>query len=421
MSKKRLLVVAPALPEFDRNAGSRRLYSWLRILATEYDIAFYMLHRRIGGDSKRYGQALRELGVKIHAPQKTVLELLVQQIDHGVLFEFFHTAERLLPYLRLRRPDLPMVVSCADLHYVRESRAAAFADHPVRALARARRTRRRELGTYGRADMIVTVTEDDRRALVGAAPHTVAAVVPTTYPIARVVPAFSQRIPCSILFVGDFRHAPNADAVLFFYRHVLPLVRRSLRDVAVTIVGDAPPREVRALSSADITVTGWVPDVEPYLTTHCISIAPLRFGAGLKGKIVEAMATGLPVVTTPVGAEGMELVHGSTALIAESPEAFARAVVRLCTDHVLHARLSRNGLEHARARWDPTVVAPKLLETLARMPTLKTKRPRTVDRVLVRARATYDSSGVPARFNRLSSLRRWYCGRLREVLTRGIR
>ena len=91
MRKKRLLVVAPGLPEFDRNAGSRRLYSWLRILATEYDIAFHVLHRRIGGDSKRYGQALRELGVKIHAPQKTVLELLVQQIDHGVLFEFFHT------------------------------------------------------------------------------------------------------------------------------------------------------------------------------------------------------------------------------------------------------------------------------------------------------------------------------------------
>src|SRR5713101_178456 len=123
----------------------------------------------------------------------------------------------------------------------------------------------------------------------------------------------------------------------------------------------------------------------------------------------------------PGGAEGMELVHGSTALIAEYPEAFARAVVRLCTDHVLHARLSRNGLEHARARWDPAVVAPKLLETLARMPTLRTKRLRTVDRVRVRARATYDSSGVPARFNRLSSLRRWYYGRLREVLTRGIR
>ena len=419
MRKKRLLVLAPGLPEFDRNAGSRRLYSWLRILAIEYDIAFYVLQRR-SADSNRYAQALRELGVKIHAPQQTALTLAVQHIDHGVLFEFFHTAERLLPYLRLLRPDLPMVVSCADLHYVRESRAALYADHPWRAKAGARRTRRRELGTYRRADMVVTVTEDDRRALLRAAPDTITAVVPTACPVARDVPAFPQRRPCSILFVGGFRHAPNADAVLFFYRHVLPLVRRSLRDVALTIVGDAPPREVLALSSAEIMVTEWVPAVEPYLASHCVSIAPLRFGAGLKGKIVEAMAAGLPVVTTPVGAEGMELVHGSTALIAESPEALARAVVRLCTDQVLHARLSRNGLEHARARWDPTV-APKLLETLARMPTLRTKRPRTVDRVLVRARATYDASGVPARFNRLSSLRRWYCGRLREVLTRGIR
>jgi len=421
MRKKRLLVVAPGLPEFDRDAGSRRLYSWLRILATEYDIAFYMLQRRISADSNRYAQALRELGVKIHAPQETVLEMLARQIDHGVLFEFFHTAERLLPYLRLLRPDLPMVVSCADLHYVRESRAAVYADHPVRAKARAERTRRRELGTYGRADMVVTVTEDDRRALLRAAPETVVTVVPTMYPVARDVPAFSQRIPCSILFVGGFRHAPNADAVLFFYRHVLPLVRRSLRDVAMTIVGDAPPREVLALSSAEITVTGWVPDVEPYLASHCVSIAPLRFGAGVKGKIVEAMATGLPVVTTPVGAEGMELVHGSTALIAESPEAFARAIVQLSTDHDLHARLSRNSLEHARARWDRNVVAPKLLETVARMPTLKPKRPGAVDRALVRAWARYDSSGVPARFRRLSSLRQWYCGRLRAVLTRANR
>src|SRR5882724_2909235 len=132
MPKKKLLVVAPGLPEFDRNAGARRLYSWLRILAAEYDIAFYMLQRHISADSKRYAQALRALGATIHAHQETALVRLVQQIDHGVLFEFFHTAERLLPYLRLRRPDLPMVVSCADLHYVRESRAAVYADHPVR-------------------------------------------------------------------------------------------------------------------------------------------------------------------------------------------------------------------------------------------------------------------------------------------------
>lgn len=414
MPKKTLLVVAPGLPDFDRHAGSRRLYAWLQILATEYDIAFHMLRRRSDGDSKRYAEALRALGVKIHPAQKTDLARLARRIDHGVMFEFFHTAERLLPYLRLLRPDLPIVISCADLHYVRESRAVVYADHPVMARARVRQTRRREIGVYRRADMVVTVTEDDRRALLRAAPDTITAVVPSTYPVARDVPAFTQRIPRSLLFVGGFRHLPNADAVLFFCRHVLPLMRRSLPDVTVTIAGDAPPKEVLALSSAGITVTGWVPHVEPYLASHCVSIAPLRFGAGLKGKIVEAMAAGLPVVTTSVGAEGMELVHGRTALIADSPEAFAGATVRLCTDQDLHARLSRNSLEHARARWDPSKVAPRLLETIARLPTLSPKRLGAVDRVLLRGRATYESSGIPARVDRLSSLLRWYSARLRN-------
>jgi hypothetical protein len=193
---------------------------------------------------------------------------------------------------------------------------------------------------------------------------------------------------------------------------VLPLLRRSLPDVTVTLVGDAPPKEVRALSSAAITVTGWVPHVEPYLASHCVAIAPLRYGAGLKGKIVQAMGAGLPVVTTTVGAEGMELVHGSTALIADSPEGFAEAIVRLCTDQNLHARLSRNGLEHARTRWAPREVSRKLLETVARLPTLRPKRLGAMDRLLVRGRDTFESSGLPKGLDRLSARLGWYCRRL---------
>lgn len=412
MAKKTLLVVAPGLPEFDRHAGSRRLYSWLRILATEYHVALHVLQTRINGDSKRYTEALRALGVEIFPAGDTSLAGLARSIDHGVLFEFFHTAERMLPPLRLLRPDLPMAVSSADLHYVRESRAAVYAEHPAMARAKAWLTRRRELGVYERADLVLTVTEDDRRELLRAAPDTVTAVVPNTYPIATDVPVFSQRIPRSLLFVGGFRHSPNVDAALFFCRQVLPLVRRSLPDVTVTIVGHAPPKEVQALASSNVTVTGWVPDVEPYLASHCISIAPLRFGAGLKGKIVEAMGAGLPVVTTSVGAEGMELVHGRTALIADSPEMFAASVVRLCTDPDLHATTSGNGLEHARARWDSREVARSLLEATARLSTLRPKRLGAVSRVLSRSQATYQSSSLPDGVDRLSSVLRWYCLRL---------
>lgn len=418
MPRKTLLVIAPGLPAFDRHAGSRRLYSWLGILAAEYDIALYVLEPRMGGDSRRYAQAVRALGITIHSPQETDLAVLARQIDHGVVFEFFHTAERLLPYLRLLRPDLPMAVSCADLHYVREGRGAVFAEHPMLAKTRARRTRWRELATYERADMIVALTEDERRALLLARPDTVTAVVPTTHRVAREVPAFGQRIPRSMLFVGGFRHPPNVDAMLFFCRRVLPLVRRSLGEVKVTIVGDAPPREIVALSSPEITVTGWVPDVQPYLASHCVSVAPLRFGAGLKGKIVEAMAAGLPVVTTSVGAEGMELAHGRTALIADSPEEFARAIVDLCLDPDLHARVSRNSLDHARARWHPSEVAPKLLEALARLRTMRPKRLSAVERALARSRTAYERSGTPARLVRLGAILLWYRLRVLSCLRR---
>ena len=109
MPKKTLLVVAPGLPDFDRHAGSRRLYSWLRILAT--NTTSPSTYCRVASSENR-GATRR---------------LLARRIDHGVLFEFFHTAERMLPHLRLLRPDLPIAVSSADLHYVRESRAAAYA------------------------------------------------------------------------------------------------------------------------------------------------------------------------------------------------------------------------------------------------------------------------------------------------------
>jgi Glycosyl transferases group 1 len=240
-------------------------------------------------------------------------------------------------------------------------------------------------------------------------------VVPSACTVVRDAPSFAQRRPRSVLFVGGFRHSPNVDAMLYFCRRILPLVRRSLLGVTVTIVGDAPPKEVTALSSGQVTVTGWVPRVEPYLASHCLSIAPLRFGAGLKGKIVEAMGAGVPVVTTSVGAEGMELAHGGTALIADSPETFADSIVRLSTDPDLHARLSRSGLAHARARWDPSAVTPKLLETMARLPALRPKRLGIVDQFLVRGRASYESSRMPTRFARAPSLLRWYGARLRTI------
>jgi len=364
-------VVAPFVPDFDRVAGSLRFFTMLRILSREYRIIF-LGHVRPEGE--RYVAALTTLGVEFHHAAFTNVEGLLPQIETGVLCEFYHQAEEILDIVRLLRGDLPIVVDSVDLHFVRQSRAAPYAALPARAERRALRTRRRELGVYRRADAVIVVTETDKRTLLECMSDSRMAVVPTIHQEADEVPEFHDRTPNSLLFVGGFEHSPNVDAVLFFCREILPLIRRSVAHVTVTIVGDCVPDEVQSLASATVTVTGWVPDVKPYLHKHLVSIAPIRFGSGMKGKVGEAMANGLPVVVTKVAAEGMELTHGITALIADSAEEFADAVTRLLSDQPLHGRLSTNGRHAARTRWSEAVVTEHLLALMRTLPQLTPKR-----------------------------------------------
>ena len=160
-------------------------------------------------------------------------------------------------------------------------------------------------------------------------------------------PGFADRR--GLVFVGSFGHVPNVGAITSFVEEVWPRVRAAVGDMTLTIVGPKPPAEVQALAGEGITVTGWVPETRPHLDAARISIAPLRFGAGVKGKIGEAMSLGLPVVTTTVGAEGMGLVDGEHALVVDDPDAMAAAIVRLHGDPELWGALSAAGPVHVDA------------------------------------------------------------------------
>jgi glycosyltransferase involved in cell wall biosynthesis len=390
-NRQTLLVVAPFVPDFDRHAGSLRFFTMLRILSRVYRIIF------LGGvapGGERYVAALTALGVEFHHVESTSLETLLPRIEVGVLFEFYYAAEGILDVVRLVRGDLPIVVDSVDLHFVRQSRAIAYAEVPKVAERQALDTRRRELGVYQRADAVVVVTESDKQALLDCLPHSRIAVVPTIHQEVDGAAGFHDRRPNSLLFVGGFAHGPNLDAALFFCREVLPLIRKSVPDVTLTIVGDAAPQEVRSLASDTVTVTGWVPDVKPYLDSHLVSIAPLRFGSGMKGKVGEAMANGVPVVVTNIAAEGMELTDGVTALIADSANEFADAVTRLLRDELLHHRLSTNGRHAARTRWSEAVVAEQLLALMRTLPELTRKRPGAKKRVLWAGRMLLRRAGV---------------------------
>jgi glycosyltransferase involved in cell wall biosynthesis len=151
------------------------------------------------------------------------------------------------------------------------------------------------------------------------------------------------------LFIGSFQHRPNVDAVLFFGERIFPLVSLRLPDAKFYIIGDNAPPEIVALANAKIVVTGLQRDARPFFDSVKLSVAPLRFGAGVKGKINQSMAFGVPVVATSVAVEGTELRHHEDILVADDPEHFAEALIELYESEELWNRLSENGIRKTRA------------------------------------------------------------------------
>ncbi len=211
-------------------------------------------------------------------------------------------------------------------------------------------------------DAILTVSEVDRAAMaeVVADPSRIEvlpiAIDPGPGPIPR------EPDGPHILHLGTMFYLPNTDAVLWFASQVYPRIRARLPQVRFSIVGTHPPPEVRALANTDtgINVTGYVPDVEPIIRRSSVLVVPLRAGSGMRVKILNALAQGLPVVTTTLGYEGIAAVPGRDLLVADTPEAFAEAVVRVLTDETLARSLATNGRRLIEQHYDYRVVCRKL-------------------------------------------------------------
>ncbi len=199
--------------------------------------------------------------------------------------------------------------------------------------------RRAEPALANRADAVIVVSEPERASLVAAGVRRAISVVPNGVDVRRLAPlpdAGTQMI----LFVGTLTYPPNRDGVLWFARHVLPLVRRRVPNATFVVVGHEPPGSISRLSGRHgIEVAGSVAEVLPYYGRAAVCVAPLRAGGGTRLKILEAMAVGRPVVSTTYGCEGLP-VDGTHLLIAHRPEAFATHVVGLLEHPGQRARLA---------------------------------------------------------------------------------
>ncbi len=187
-------------------------------------------------------------------------------------------------------------------------------------------------------DCVMTVTPEDANVASQAGARRVV-VFPVAVPVEDRLPPPAEPEEMNILFVGSFVHTPNVDACRWFVSEVFPRIRKVHPDARVTIVGPDPPRIIRELEAADrgARVTGRVPDVAQYYHHGRVVVAPLRFGSGIKLKVLEALSFGRPVVTTSIGIEGIEATPGEHLLVQDTPEGFAEAVSVLL-GHPEHAR-----------------------------------------------------------------------------------
>ncbi|MFL6229905.1 MAG: glycosyltransferase [Pyrinomonadaceae bacterium] len=353
-----VLVCDDHTPAPDRDAGSARMLFILQTLAAWSRPVFVSLAKDRGGEHER---RLWEYGIET-AGAVELPRLLREREFRAAVLSRPAVADAVLESIRRADPRVRVVFDTVDVHFVRTEREAAVSGD-ARIAARALHYRELETRLARATDLVWFCSPEDERAMKQVAPGVRARIVPTVHAPRDRGKDFDDRR--DLLFLGNLAHTPNSDAVHFFVREVLPLVRESLPGVRLHIVGDNVPPEIAALASPDVWVHGYVPDIEPFFASCRVMVVPIRFGAGIRGKIGESLAHGLPVVTTSIGAEGLGFTGGAReALVADDARAFADAVARAYTDAALWRQLSDDGYAHVAHTFSPEVVKDTINNSL---------------------------------------------------------
>jgi GT2 family glycosyltransferase/glycosyltransferase involved in cell wall biosynthesis len=344
--QRQILIVDEYTPRPDRDSGSLRLVELMRLLIEEG--AHVVFLPSSGKSDDGYTRALQALGVECwHAPYAARLPAWLREHGprfHAAMVSRHYIARELFPLLRRHAPQARLLFDTVDLHYLRERRAAELAGDAA-ALRAAEQTRALELELISRADATFVVSDTERALLAQDAPEARVEVLSNLHRLAPPGPGFAARR--DLLFVGGFRHPPNADAVRWFAESVFPHIRAAHPDIRFHCIGgDVPDAIERLAALPGVHIHGHVPDMQPWLDACRVSVAPLRFGAGVKGKVNQAMSHGLPVVATACAVEGMHLRDGEDVLVADDAEAFAHAALRAYDDAALWERLAENGREN---------------------------------------------------------------------------
>jgi glycosyltransferase involved in cell wall biosynthesis len=365
--KKTLLMVDHYVPQFDKDAGSRTTFQYLQLFL------------KLGFNIKFLGENFYK-----HEPYTTVLQQMGIEVLYGPWYrdnwqQWFKENSEKFDYIYLNRPHISInfidffkqmgkakiLYYGHDLHFLRE-RKRYEVEKNAAILEQAAKWEKIESYLFNKSDVILTPSIDEQQ-VIRALDHryNVQLMRPYIYQtVGDAITSFQQRN--DLLFVGGFGHLPNVDSVLWFVKEVWPFVKVDLKNIRFIIAGSNPPEEIRQLASNDVIVKGYVSDDElgNLYNTCKIAVIPLRYGAGVKGKTVEAMRYGIPIVTTAFGVEGLPDDY-SFLPVFDTSQGFAEALVSLYNNEDTLRELSRKSVEYIECNFTEAIATHIIQKALA--------------------------------------------------------
>lgn len=367
-----VLVVDHQVPAPDKDSGSVRISRLLdQLVALDQRVVFFVNN---GALPEPYTEDLQQAGVTVLGSEQAQQEFLREagRAVRLVLLSRPNVAWRYLEQVREAAPQALVCYDTVDLHYLRLGRQADLAerlgeaDRAATLRKRVSASRELELGLVRSTDVAVTVSRVERDLLRDEAPGAEVVVLSNVHleQAPRSTPAGRSRL----LFVGSYDHHPNVDAARWLAEEIMPLVRARVPDAMADLVGSNPTPEMLALSGPGVISHGWVPELAPLYAAARVTVAPLRFGAGVKGKVGESMGLGVPVVGTPVAFEGIDARSGTDVLVGSTAEELAEQIVRALTDDKLWQQLADGGRAAVAAQFGQDVARATLATLLEAAP-----------------------------------------------------
>lgn len=347
----RVLFIDYTTPTPDQNAGSYAALEEIRLVQSlGYKVTFLPENLAYFG---RYTSDLQKMGVEvITAPFYTSIQDFLQ--ERGAEFDAFyitryHVVNNAVPLIRAINPDAKVIMNNADLHYLRLLRKA-IADNDDAQKETARTVRDAEFNAMRSVDLVLSYN-DMEHAVIEAQSEGEVKVMPCPWVLDLPEEVMGREERSGLSFLGGFQHHPNVEGIEWFAHSVMSRLENTRSDIVLSIYGSRMSDRVSALATSSIDPVGFVEDVADAYDRHMVFVAPLLSGAGIKGKVLSALAHGIPCVLSPLAAEGIGLVDGRDCLIARTSTDWEDAILRLYDNSTLWQKLSENGRELARSRF----------------------------------------------------------------------